>query len=110
MTKASKTGMSGYTQRYSLRFERSPQCTVIRHHDAETRLVPYEQGDSLQQITMPFLPSEMSDRTNDACPGRKEVRSCLNCGKPTQINTTVDRLHLLGWHATGDEDVPYGVR
>src|SRR5262244_3859214 len=59
---------------------------------------------------MPFLPSKMSDRTNDTCLGRKESRSCLDLGKPMQINTTVDRLHPLGWHTTGDEDVPYGVR
>src|SRR4030095_1463844 len=59
---------------------------------------------------MPFLSSEMSDRTNDTCPSRKEGRSCLDLGKPMQINATVDRLHPLGWHATVDEDVPYGVR
>jgi hypothetical protein len=93
----------------SLRFERRPQGTVARNHDAEPRL-PYKKGDSLQQVAMPLLPSKMSDRTNDTCPGRKEGRSGLDLGKPMQINAAVDRLHPLGWHATGDEDVLYSVR
>src|SRR5215468_3331418 len=110
MAKASKTDMRGNAQRYSLRFERSPQCTVTRNHNTEPRLGPYEEGNSLQQVAMPFLPSKMSDRTNDTCPRRKEGRSCLDLGKPMQINATVDRLHPPGGHTTGDEHVPYGVR
>src|SRR5262245_61697885 len=110
MAKASKTDMRGNTQRHSLRFECRPQRTVTRNHDAEPRLVPYEQSDSLQQVAMPFLPSEMSDRTNDTCPGRKKGRSRLDLGKPVQLNATVHCRYPLAWHATGDEAVPYSVR